>query len=114
MERLCDKQAPLCFTCLTKESGLPLVVATSLLPDTAYYVFVRDKFGETYVTEITTEADSTIIINESNFPNLFAPYAGSFTIYISSDFSGSPRAQIIDPDNPDETYYCITYTNICE
>ena len=114
MERLCDKLGPLCLTCIESSSALPLVLGTALLPDTLYYVFVRDKFGETYVAEITTGMDSSITITGNDFPNLFSPYAGVFTIWISSNISGSPRAEIVNEDDPDGSYYCVTYTNICD
>lgn len=114
MERLCDKLGPLCLTCIEETSALPLTLGTALLSNTEYYVFVRDKFGETYVTEIETDGDSNIIITESNFPGLFSPYAGVFTIWISANIGGSPRAEIINPEDEDNEYFCVTYTNICD
>lgn len=114
MERLCDKLGPLCLTCIERVSALPFTVGTALLSDTQYYVFVRDKFGETYVTEITTGEDGSITITENDFPNLFSPYSGVFTIFVSSNISGSPRAELINDEDPDGSYYCITYTNICD
>jgi len=114
MERLCEKLGPLCLTCIRENSALPVTLGTALLADTEYYVFVRDKFGETYVAEITTDEDGNIVITENDFPGLFSQYAGVFTIWVSANISGTPRVEIINPDDEDNDYFCVTYTNICD
>lgn len=109
MEKLCNPIEPLCYTCTEVDSALPISVSTILTPSTTYYVFVNDKFAETYMAEIQTTITGELIIDESDFPNLFNPHSGFFTIWIADNESGTPRIEL-----DDNNINCVTYHNICE
>jgi len=61
------------------------------------------------MAEITTTVGGELSITDTDFPNLFNPHSGFFTIWVSANASGSPRLDI-----DDNNHNCITYQNICD
>jgi hypothetical protein len=111
LTRSCETIAPQCVECAELSGDMPYTFIAGLTPDTSYYVFFRDKFLNIYSMEITTGEEGGFEITDDNYPGLFNQYAGSFSVWISENESGSPRTTLtID----EVEYTCINLTITCD
>lgn len=99
IESVCDE----CYEVSRSDSDLTFIYG--LTPTTQYYLWVVDKFRNSYWKLITSGADGSFTIDPSDgtYPNgMFNQYAGDFEVFISSDLAGENRVNL--------TIYATTYT----
>lgn len=91
MGRVCINVPDTCDVCYLMElpTASSFNIPAGLIPDAAYYLWVRDKFDHLYMVSVTVNADGSFDIYESDFPDgLLSPYAGDFIVFLSTDDAG--------------------------
>lgn len=62
-----------------------LILDVSLDPNTTYYVWLKDKFNNFYIVQVTSDANGDLSVPVEEFPEgLLIENTGSFTLYIST------------------------------
>lgn len=93
---ICDQIFPAnCDECYeVSRADNDLIFNYDLDPSTQYYLWIIDKFNNSYRKLITTGIDGSFTIDPSDavYPSgMFNQYAGDFEVFITSDLEGTTK-----------------------
>jgi hypothetical protein len=85
-----------------------LFLDVSLNPSTTYYIWLKDKFNNFYITPVESDTNGDLHVPIADFPEgMLIENTGTFTLYISTSTAVNTKEEFTISDTD---YDCIVFS----
>lgn len=98
-----------CLKIIAQSCASKLRLVLKLEKNKNLVVYIEDKFGKVYKQGVTTDAEGSVFIDMSQFPEGFInPYSGDMNITFKEKEDDCALFEFADPCDSEENFTCIT------